>query len=127
MLGTYPILLDKKPIGVATVDIQGLYYKISCFCTNTFRPHCRIAILLSSGKIDLGLCVPTDNGYGLHTRVPIKSIRGQNPEFVLVKPNQKHVLFIPIDERQPFNYLTKLKMARFAVRDGKTGVELTVD
>ena len=124
MLQTCEILKDGKPVGEAFVHHEGLYYRIQCICDCSVRPPFRIAVESVECGTDLGLCVPTEHGFGLHTRVPAKRIGSPPLRFTIVpdKENHKNGPFIPVDPMKPFPYIQKLRNARFTTEHGKAGI-----
>jgi len=61
---------------------------------------------------DLGLIVPVDDCFGLHTRLSVKTVTNGNLIFYL-KPNRnkKEKYLIDIQPEEPFGYISKLESA----------------
>ena len=120
----YSIQNDKSTVGSAEVYDEGLYYRIVCRCGQVCKHPNRIFVSGCNGTVDLGICLYDESGFYLRTRIPKKRIGGNNLSFYLSGPEKNGTVFIPLDTDFSFPYLSKLKNARFAVKDGKAGVEI---
>lgn len=110
----YPVTLDGIKVGQATVETQGLYYRISCRCK---LPRKEIYTLCTDGE-DLGILVPDGEQFCLVTRVPQKRFPQKTFLFCLLAKNDKlKTKWIPISNGEPFDYLHRLKDARFSVTE----------
>lgn len=118
----YDICLGSEKVGQATVQPQGLYYGIRCFCRLTGAVGFRLLVKGSLGEADLGLLVPMNEGFGVNTRVPIKKV-GEELRFSLVPKHRKmDDCFVPLCPDEPFSYLTRLENAFLENREGTLGV-----
>ena len=119
MEGTYEILLGDKPVGTAQVRREGLYYRFSCHCKLNEKSVCRV----SAGNVSLGVLVPSEDGFRLDVKLPVKRFLNQSPDFK-VMPNRPVVegRFIPLSPEEPFAYIERLKDGYLARQDGKIGV-----
>ena len=117
MEGTYEVKGGGQAIGSVTVTRQGLYYHFACRCHVSGEVMFRLIMESDGTKHDLGLLVPMDDCFGLHTRLNIKTVRNCRPEFYL-KPNRNKMedRLISICPEEPFGYLHKLESA-FLVRN----------
>lgn len=122
MCREYAVNLGADKVGTAHVEKQGLYYWINCQCQLSGTVPCRI-IVSGESEIDLGICVPRDNGFGLETRIPIKNVgKGDLQFYVRPKHRQKDELFVPITPDEPFSYIKKLKNAYLSSKEGQVGL-----
>lgn len=123
MVGTYQIRQGDRTCGTVTVDKQGLYYRFSCRCQLTGEVMHRLVMVTESGQTDLGVCVPMDGSFGVEKRLPCKKAGTGTPEFQLVPKHERMGgRFVPVYPEEPFAYLSKLKGAFLAVRNGQTGI-----
>ena len=123
----YPILYDKQAVGTAYLTREGMYFRIRCFICEKVPHPCRITLTCEQGALELGLCVKEGEGYGLTTRRRVADI-GQNICMFSVSSHAKQpsAVFYEVSETAAFPHLTQLKNARFARKNGKTGIELPV-
>ena len=74
MVGVFEIKDGASSVGKATVEQQGLYYKISCRCHLTGKGMHRLAVFCNEKQEDLGTLVPMDGAFGLEKRIPVKRL-----------------------------------------------------
>ena len=123
MVGNYDICRGNDVVGWATVEKQGLYYRICCRCKVSGEGMRRIVVTCGNAREDLGICVPTDGGFGLDRKIPCKRFGEGSPEFVLLpKYPGMQGKFVPVYPDEPFAYMTRLKDAYLQIRDGQPGV-----
>ncbi len=126
MENQFQIFEDGKSVGTATVIRQGLYYQISCICHLTDDTPCRINVICGNHCVDLGICVPMGSCFGVRTHIPIKRLGEGELRFVIAGRNQgNEERFVAVESDKPFAYISQLKNARLAVRNGKTGILLS--
>ena len=124
MCKEYEVFFGSERVGAASVNREGLYYRISCRCRLSGYVPCRI-IVSGEKEADLGLCVPLDDMFGVETRIPIKKIGEGELHFrVLPKRPELKGEFIPISPEEPFHYIARLKDAHLARKDGQAGLIL---
>ena len=123
MVGKYRIRRGNETVGTATIEKQGLYYRICCRCKVSGEGIRRIVMTCGKSRHDLGICVPIDGAFGMDKRIPCKQIAAGEPEFLLL-PKYPGVQgkFIPVYPDEPFAYMTRLKDAYLQVRDGRPGI-----
>lgn len=79
-------------------------------------------------QTDLGLCVPTDGGFCLQTRIPVKRIGEGKLCFNVVSGYAaSSEQFVPVSESESFLYLAMLDTAYLEKRNGQTGVCIQTD
>ena len=123
MVGTYEIRRGTEPVGTATVDRQGLYYKFSCRCHISGEGMRRIVVDCGDVREDLGICVPVDGAFGLEKKIPCKRFGEGKPAFFLLpKYPDIYGKFVPIYPDEPFAYMARLKDAYLQVREGQPGI-----
>ncbi len=120
----YDICLGSQRVGQAAVEQQGLYYKIRCCCNLSGEVRFHVRAVGSAGEEDLGLLVPEGRKFCLTDLVAVKKL-GEGLRFCLTPRHPEHEgLFIPLRADEPFAYLTRLKEAVLAERNGQAGVLL---
>ena len=123
MADTYEILYGQQPVGTVRMEKQGLYYRICCRCKVSGEGMRRIVVTCGNTREDLGICVPTDEGFGLDRKIPCKRFGEGSPEFTLLPKYPDAVgKFVPVYPDEPFAYMTRLKDAYLQIRDGQPGV-----
>ena len=116
-MDTYCIYLGNQKIGEAIVVKQGLFYSIHCLCDITGSVPLRITVK-GDREVDLGLCVPMGDRFGLNTSIAISKVGGSQLYFEgrpKHKVKTKEVITVSPDE--PFQYLSKLKEAYLVSRN----------
>lgn len=125
MVGTYDICLGIEPVGEAVVEKVGLYYRFSCRCRLRGATMQRIMVACGEKKVDLGICVPMGEQFGVDKKVPCKQLGEGKPEFFLTPRPQTHGgKFVPVYPEEPFAYMSRLKDAFLEIRNGQMGIVL---
>ena len=125
MVGAYQIFRGVEPVGTVQVEKQGLYYQFSCRCTLRGATMQRIMVACGERKVDLGICVPMGDVFGIDRRVPCKQLGEGKPEFFLIpRVGRAGGKFVPVYPEEPFAYMAKLKDAYLEVRCGQAGIVL---
>ena len=123
MVGTYDICLGSTVVGQATVEKQGLYYRISCRCDMAGDTMRRIHVICGGKQENLGICVPVGSSFGLEKRIPSKRLGEGIPEFFLTpRDPATQGKFVPVYPEEPFAYIARLKDAFLAYQNGQVGV-----
>ena len=152
MVQTYEIKYGASPVGVAQMEMQGLYCRISCRCTLPDRELYRVHAAYPEKRVDLGICVPQGDSFGMDMMIPVKHLGTGEPVFELLpkdwKPEDAEELpqsnptvqeqdpvteesesaghdtetFLPVWEDEPFEQLDILENAVLEVRDDQIGV-----
>jgi len=89
MVQTYEIKYDASPVGVAQMEMQGLYCRISCRCTLPDRELYRIHAVYPEKRVDLGICVPHGDSFGMDMMIPAKHLGAGEPAFELLPKDWK--------------------------------------
>lgn len=97
-----------------------MFWRIVCKCRISHREPLKIYLLCDTRRIDLGLCAKENDGYGLASRISVKT--GLPESFTFFAETHEHKRFFPIEESKPFPALQKLDMAKFSQRNGTPGV-----
>jgi len=118
----YDICLGNEKAGQATVEQQGLYYKIRCRCRLSGQVRFHVRAMGSAGEEDLGLLVPEGKEFCLCGSVAVKKL-GDELRFCLMPRHPEHEgVFVPLRSDEPFAYLMRLKEAVLSSRNGQTGI-----
>jgi len=123
--GNYGVYFGNSLAGKVQVMRQGLYYRIVCRCRITGAVVCRLYANCGTGKEDLGIVVPIDDGFGIDTRVPVKRF-GEGEVTFRLCPKQEFAedSFAPIFPEEPFSYIARLKDAFLEHRNGQIGIRI---
>ena len=110
--------------GFASVERQGLYYRIQCRCALTGAERIRLEVSGDLGEVDLGLLVPEGKYFVLSTSVAVRRL-GENLHFrVKSAHRQTPGRFVTLSEYAPFAYLTELRKAVLTSQNGEIGLWL---
>ena len=122
MVNTYDIFMDGSAVGTATLEKEGLFWKICCCCD--LSPDTAYRVVIAAGeKIDLGILVPEDNGLCLTKRIAMKRLGDKQPSFSAIpRVTQKQKHFVAITEDEPFAYIDKLQDSHLEEVDGMLGI-----
>ena len=125
MEGIRSVYFEDTTVGNCRITREGLYYRIACRCSRVTEAVCRLVLQCKDQNIDLGVLVPVDGGFGLDKRIPVKQLPLGQPHFLINVPGRREEpRFVPVREGEPFSYLSNMKGARFARRNGEAGVVL---
>ena len=123
MVGEYEVFFGTQQAGKVQVLRQGLYYRFVCRCKITGDVVCRLYVSCGGHQENLGVVVPTGEGFGLDTRLPVKRFREGEPTFSLL-PKHEGVpgKFVPIVPEEPFAYIERLKTSFLVRKYGQMGI-----
>lgn len=112
----YPVMLGNAQVGKVQLRKEGLYYRIFCRCQVSADGMFR----LEANNENLGTIIPTDNGFGLETRIPVKRLGNGEMRFRLVPKHDSLApgRLIPIRPEEPFTYLEGLKNSFLVIQNG---------
>ena len=116
--------MDKDNVaGTVRISKEGLYYHIQCICDLPDNDICRLTANTDSGQMDLGVCVPMGNKFGLDTRVSVRKFGGGEPRFWILRGKAAaSERYIPIIPELQFDRIEVLKKARLTKQDGNLGI-----
>ena len=119
----YGLYHNGQKIGSAQVQKCGLYYQFSCRCNLSSGTPFTVEACRGGKAVNLGICVPCGDSFGLQTRVPMKRL-GEGEWHFSVQPKHKEPegLFCPIRADEPFAYIDRLTKACLSYRDGQMGI-----
>ena len=122
MVNTYDVFLDGKAVGTASLEKEGLYWKITCRCN--VPNDVPYEVLLRAGEhINLGLLVKEEMAHCLTRRIAMKRIREDQLCFEatarIAKPAE---VFQCIASEEPFAYLEEIKGCKLEEKDGHVGL-----
>ena len=124
----YMVLSGGETIGKVFVQRQGLYYRIRCRCSITGTVKYKLIANCGENTVDLGLCIPHSDGFGMDTSIPMKRLGEGELTFRLTpKHNMLEGEFIPVLPEEPFSYIQKLQQAHLAEQDGLIGIVVNED
>ena len=124
----YSVLSGDEVIGKVFVQRQGLYYLVHCRCSLTGDVKYKLIASNGENNVDLGLCIPHIDGFGMDTRIPVKRLGEGELTFRLLPRHSKvEGAFIPVSPDEPFSYIRKLQQAHLAQQDGLVGIIVNED
>ena len=122
----FDIYLDGRVVGTAYVNREGLYYKFRCSCMFGEKGIYKLIVRCGQQKESLGICLPQGESFGLEKRVPVKRLGEGTMQFTAVSQNAgSPERFVPLQEETPFEWISKLKKARFEIREGIMGLVIS--
>ena len=123
MDGSYDIFRGGEKIGKAEVCREGLYYRFQCVCDLSGEVIYRIEALWGEKKVNLGILIPGEDGFYLHTKIAARKLGQGRPSFHAVPRHPKNEgMWVPISPEEPFTYLHRLKNAVPEIRNGIMGI-----
>ena len=72
------VIFQQRCVGTAKIRKLGLYYEFICTCALPKEGIYRLWAKGDTDAVNLGICVPMDESYGIVTRVPIRKL-GEGP------------------------------------------------
>ena len=85
----------------------------------------KLKVYCGQQETDLGILVPVEDGFGLECRIPRKRLgEGEYRFAVLPRHGKSSGKFIPVYPEEPFAYISRLKHAHMARRNGQAGIIL---
>ena len=121
----YSIFFDNAKVGTVTVEIQGLYCCVHCCCC---LPKDKIYIVWvrnNEQREKLGVCVPSENGFQLDTKIPIKRLpKGDLSFYIEPKETDRKDTIVPLAPNEPFGYLAELRNASFIMEDDQPALSI---
>lgn len=119
----FSVTANGRPVGKVLVDRQGLYYRFSCRCRLEGDMIYRLLVTCGSVRENLGILVPEESSFVLHTKLPVKRIGEGELSFTLVpRKDDLPGTFVPIRPEEPFAYISRLKESFLVIRDGQPGI-----
>ncbi len=123
MEGTHKVYLERSEAGNVQVSRKGLYFHFLCSVHIPKGSYYHLYAVSENDNIDLGLCVPIYNDFGLSTKQPMKLFPSDKYSFRLAKKMNDDL--IRIDADKPFKHLHRLKNGQLIVRDGIAAVKFS--
>ena len=124
----YCVLSGDEIIGKVFVQRQGLYYHFRCRCSITGAVKYKLIVNCGENTVDLGLCIPHSDGFGMDTKLPIKRVGDGELTFRLMPKHNKLVgEFLSVASEEPFGHIQKLQQAHLALQGGLVGVIVNED
>ena len=122
----YGVFFGEKSVGKAQVTRQGLYYHVICRCDLSGEVMHRLEVSCGEKRVNLGILVPMEQGFGLDTRFPVSRVGEGTLAFRLLPRHDslQGRTFVPITPEEPFRYLERLKDAFLEIQEGKKGASL---
>lgn len=122
----YSASLNGLHCGKVTVTRQGLYYRIHCRCLLPSEDIFRLQAACGTHCENLGVLVPTEDRFGLDTKIPVKLL-GEGELAFSVIPKRAPITghFVPIIDEEPFAYIARLKESFLQIKEGQLGIQVS--
>ena len=120
MVKVYPITFEGRKVGEAKVERLGMFLLIRCECDAGLQGNCSIKACCGGKEVELGRCFPCNSGFRLERRMSVKYFLDTDLSFHILRENEEK--FIPLYTDKPFESLSQLSLAHFAVRHGQSGL-----
>ena len=101
MSETYEITYDTAPVGTVRVEKQGLYFLFSCRCRLPDESLYRIHGCYGDDRVDLGICVPMGQLFGMDKKIPTRQIPEGIPSFQLLPKDWKPEIPEAVEPQEP--------------------------
>lgn len=125
----YGVFFGEQSVGRAQVTRQGLYYQVVCRCNLSGEVMYRLEVSCGQKRVNLGILVPEETGFGLNTRFPVSRV-GEGELAFRILPRHDALQgrkFVPITPEEPFSYLERLKDSFLEIQNGKKGICIPTD
>ena len=120
------VSLDQRVVGTVEMQKKGLYYQLCCRCKLPAGKIYRLKAVCEHNTVDLGICVPFEDDFGVDKSVPVKCFDTKIVSFYLfANSGETNDIFIPLETEKPFSNLQNIMDAKFERRDGVPGLLLT--
>ncbi len=124
----YDLMLGEHAVGVARITREGLYLSVKCRCRLTDSQVHRVYLICDDCRtIDLGICIPMEDCFGINTKIPAKGIDLDQIRFCLDQneiQTANKTEEIPVSCTQPIPCLSDLESARFSDESGTSYIIL---
>ena len=106
-------------VGWASLEKEGLYYRISCKCNMTEKSIFRVIMASANGRYPIGVLLPAAPGFALSARIPVKKVDLNTLHF-MVEPldSDEGCIRIPISADLELPWLQQLENARLHYHNG---------
>lgn len=119
----YSVTWQGKICGKASVKRQGLYTQINCNCILDHNDIYRLILYCDDIRKNLGILVPTQDNFGIVTKIPAKQLPEGEWAFRIQSKHQSRTsCFIPICPEEPFAYISRLKDSFLLSQNGQLGI-----
>ena len=111
---TYHVYRDKSVIGQVVCEEDCLYYSIRCRCEIPDERIYKLLVVSGNQRFPLGTLVPENGQLVLATRIPIKSLPGEDHTFIAVCQQPQGIKsYIILRKNEPIPTLELLKGGSF--------------
>ena len=127
MDGFYEVYYKNEQVGKVELQVKGLYCRIICRCEIPDNRIYRLYAVTGLGRENLGVLVPSGNGFILDKQIPLKRLGHGHMEFCLSSGETSLLseMFVPIRSEEPFLYLDRLQEGVLEIREGQIGIRIT--
>lgn len=125
MEGIYEVQDGNTAVGKVQLIRQGLYYRVICRCHLSDDLVRRLYAVHDSGRENLGVLVPEEDGIVLDRKIPVKRLHGNAMRFMLsTGGNKTEGKLVAVCPEEPFQYIDRLQNAFLETENGKVSIRL---
>ena len=106
-------------VGKATIKREGLYYRIECVCDLPEDGIFRVSAVTTKEGVNLGVCVPENGQQCLLTRVPVRRLGEEIPQFHIVGKESGTPYSFELTPGGTFEHIRDLRDCYYFCNDGK--------
>lgn len=123
LLDKYNVNLNDQLVGSVQIHKKGLFYCVRCRCNVNEKALYRLIAICDGRMVDLGICVPFYDGFGVDTMIKAEKIEAKELRFLL-KDSSEHRegQFYPLSEEEPFENMELIMNTRFEKRGDICGL-----
>lgn len=115
----FPIFCAEKTVGYASLEKQGMFYKLRCYCDLPQDQQSNIIMTVNKISVDLGICARVEKGIGMVTRIPCSILTDAEPVFTVKQEQTDNQTIYAVSEDSAFPALEGLAEASFIRKEGK--------
>lgn len=108
-----------EEVGYVLLRKSGMYYSLICRVRSKEFSEYRLICRNNENYVDLGVCVPYSDGYGMERYIPAKQIGFDDLRFDVLVNDET---FRPVSNDRPFIMLNRLSEAYFTIKSGMKGI-----
>lgn len=120
----YNIYYDKKIVGTATIEPDGLYYQIDCICHYTTNEIHRVFLQTSESEINLGVCIPIGEIVRTKVKIAAKLIDLSNLYFHIVTNHENLSANFPVRDGCYFPAISNLRNGLLDMNEGSANIKI---
>jgi hypothetical protein len=124
ILKEFNIMFENNIVGTVHTNITGLYTTFHCICRFPTKGMYRVVAVYGQRSHLLGLCIPENEAFVLHTKIPTKYLNDVTPTFYVISDAQRESVFITEDKFYGCDFLKYLLDAKLENRGARPGIRI---